>query len=498
MRLLAEGDARRGPVGGDLGPADAQALLDAWLGALELQCDGHELLRLLAAGEISHAALHRRARLVHERRLSGAVRAVSAALDSGASLDIHGHAVSLFGACVPAIPYAASAAFLGSEKRKLSGEADQPRVALVADGLDAMHGVSAAVRQIRERGVRGFEVEVIGTDRSVDHRLSAVAEIDAPFYPGLRLGVPGLPAVMGALAEGRYDLVHVCTPGPAGILAGLLAHVMGLALISSYHTELARYAGVRSGRAEVEALVNGGLRTFYRACECVLSPSLASDERLAQLGVGSERIARWDRGVDLTRFDPRLRMPDLLPGTINVLYAGRLASEKGIDLLADAFEMARASDPRLHLVLAGVGPEEAALRRRLGSTATFLGWLAEDELARAYASADVFLFASSTDTFGQVILEAQASGLPVVAVDSGGPSSLIEHGQSGLLCAPRPRQLAEALLALSSWPLLRERLRAGGLANVRERSWESSLDRLAAGYRGALAAATVRRTREIA
>ena len=498
MRVLAEGEARRGPVAGDLGPADAQALLDSWLQSLELQCDGHELLRLLASGEISHAALHRRARLVHERRLASAVRGLMAAVDSGAPLDVSDQALALFDACLPAIPYAASGAFLGSEKRKLSAEGDQPRVALVADGLDAMHGVSAAVRQLRELGVPGFEVEVIGTDRSVDHRLSAVAEVDAPFYPGLRLGVPGLPAVVSALAEGRYDLVHVCTPGPAGILAGLIAHTMGLALISSYHTELGRYAGVRSGRPELEALVSGGLRTFYGACECVLSPSPSSDDRLLELGVPHEQIARWDRGVDLARFDPRLAIPDLLPGAVNVLYAGRLAAEKGIELLVDAFALAREQDPRVHLVLAGVGPEEAMLRERLGSNATFLGWLAEEELARVYASADVFMFASSTDTFGQVILEAQASGVPVVAVDSGGPASLIEHGQSGLLCAPRARQMAEALLALTSWPLLHERLRAGGLASVRERSWESSLDRLGAGYRSALAGAAARRAREIA
>ena len=90
-----------------------------------------------------------------------------------------------------------------------------PRIGLVADGLDAMHGVSATVRQIRERGVRGFEVEVIGTDGDVDRRLSAVTEVQTPYYAGLTLGVPGVLAMVEAIAEGGYDLVHVCTPGPA-------------------------------------------------------------------------------------------------------------------------------------------------------------------------------------------------------------------------------------------------------------------------------------------
>ena len=112
-------------------------------------------------------------------------------------------------------------------------------------------------------------------------------------------------------------------------------------------------------------------------------------------------------------------------------------------------------------MLAGGGPEEEVLRERLGEHATFLGWLEGDELARAYASADVFLFASRTDTFGQVILEAQASGLPVVAVAEGGPLSLIEDGRSGRLCPPDADALADALVELAGSPVLRERARRG-------------------------------------
>jgi len=197
--------------------------------------------------------------------------------------------------------------------------------------------------------------------------------------------------------------------------------------------------------------------------------------------------------VDLNRFDPAYRDDDLLPGEINVLYAGRLSKEKGVDLLADAFLAARRRDPRLHLVLAGGGPEEDLLRARLGEHATFLGWLTGTDLARAYASADVFLFASSTETFGQVVLESQASGLPVVAVDRGGPASLIEHGETGLLAPPEISALADAVLAVTTTPLLSERIGRGALAAVRGRSWEAALDRLAAAYRIALSARTDQR-----
>jgi glycosyltransferase involved in cell wall biosynthesis len=349
-----------------------------------------------------------------------------------------------------------------------------------------MHGVTHAIRQIRERGVPGFEVEVIGTDADVDRRLSAVADVDIPFYRGLKIGVPSVTALTEALADGNYDLVHVCAPGPAGAGAWLLARVLELPLIGSYHTELAAYAGVRSGQAQLEAIAAMALGQFYGSCDIVLSPSPASDERLTRLGIAAEQIGRWDRGVDVKRFDPSLRQADLFPGELNVLYAGRLTREKGVDLLAESFLRAAERDPRLHLVLAGGGPEEEALRAKLGDQATFLGWLHGTELPIAYASADMFLFASQTDTFGQVLLEAQASGLPVIAVAEGGPVSLIEHGQTGLLVAANADALADAVVALAADPLSRERLRRAAVQAVSGRSWEAALQRLASGYRTAL------------
>jgi glycosyltransferase involved in cell wall biosynthesis/predicted metal-dependent phosphoesterase TrpH len=485
-RVMREGDVRTGHAGADLGPDDARALLRCWLTGMELQFDEQELLRRLQDGQLGHPDLYRRARRIHERKLAGAVSEIVTMVDENA-IDFGRAQNAIFDACIPAVPYAAATAFLGREKLKLTrSDGDRPRVALVADGLGGMHGVTHTIQQIRDRGVPGYEVEVIGTDADVDRRLSAVAEIDIPFYRGLKIGVPTVPALVEALAEGRYDLVHLCSPGPAGIGAWLLARVLELPVVGSYHTELAAYAGLRSGRADLEVMANVALSAFYGSCQIVLSPSPASDQRLAELGIPEHKIGRWDRGVDLERFDPKLRVRDAFPGEVNVLYAGRLTKEKGVELLADAFLTAARQDPRLHLVLAGGGPEEDALRERLGDQATFLGWLGGQDLARAYASADVFLFASQTDTFGQVILEAQASGLPVVAVDQGGPASLIAAGETGLLAPARPEALAQAVLGLVHTPLLCERLRKSALAVVRERTWESSLQRLGAGYGSAL------------
>ena len=492
-RLLREGDARHGAVGGDLTPADARSLLRAWLAAVGLdELDEQGLIAYMQDERFTHADLHRRACRAHERKLRAAVESVVGAISApsqAGDIDATGAALAVFEGCIAAIPYAPAAAFLGSEKAKLDPrEGERPRVAIMADGIGSTHGVSRTIEEIRLRGVPGFEIEVIGTDPEVDRRLSAVAEIDVPFYPGLRIGVPGLPAVVETLAEGAFDAIHVCSPGPVGVAGALVARAQGVPLIGSYHTELTAYTGLRSGEVRLADAMAMAVRAFYGACEVVLSPSPASDEALREIGIGPERVARWDRGVDTARFDPALRGQLELRGELNVLYAGRITHEKGAELLAEAFLDAHNRDPRLHLVLAGGGPEQEYLRERVGERhATFLGWLQGVELARAYASADIFLFPSATDTFGQVILEAQASGLPVVAIAAGGPLSLVEHRVSGLLCEPRADALAERLLELAGSPLLRRRLAAVALSSVRARTWEAAMERLAEGYRRVLA-----------
>ncbi len=496
QRVVGQGAVREGKVAADIGPDDARLLLDSWLRSMEIELRGRELLEYLQSQEFSHADLYRRARRIHDRRLRSAIGAGSEAIarhDAGAAIG------GLFGALLPAVPYAPSTLFLGAEKAKLAGRSgERPRVALIADGIEAMHGVTHTVEQIRERGVPGFEVEVVGTDPGVDRRLPAATSLEVPFYEGMRLGVPGLPDLAETLAEGRYDLVHVTAPGPAGVAATLLSRIAQAPLLASYHTELADYAGLRSGDGGLEAMAWTALGAFYTAPSLVLSPSPAADGSLLRLGAERGRIGRWERGVDVSRFSPAKADPTAFPGLTKVLYAGRLTREKGVDLLAESFLRANRFEPRLHLLLAGGGPEEAELRAKLGKHATFLGWLEGEELARAYASADIFLFCSRTDTYGQVVLEAGASGLPVVAVAEGGPAALVEDRATGLLCPPDPDRLAGAVLQLSGSPALRRRMGSAAIGAARTHSWETAMEQLAAGYRrvlgeaGALAHATSR------
>jgi glycosyltransferase involved in cell wall biosynthesis/predicted metal-dependent phosphoesterase TrpH len=488
QRVVGQGAAREGRVAADIGPGDARLLLDSWLRSVGIELRGRELLDHLQSEGFSHADLYRRSRRVHDRRLRGAIDGGAEAVSRG---DVAGAAAGLFDALLPAVPYAPATVFLGAEKAKLAGRAgERPRIALIADGIEAMHGVTHTIEQIRERGVPGFEVEVVGTDPGVDRRLPAATSLEVPFYAGMRLGVPGLPDLAETLADGRYDLVHVTAPGPAGVAAALLSRISSTPLLASYHTELADYAGLRSGDGGIESIARAALSAFYTAPSLVLSPSPAADGSLLRLGAERGRIARWERGVDAERFSPAKADRTAFPGAVKILYAGRLTREKGVDLLAESFLRAHRLEPRLHLLLAGGGPEEAELRERLGERATFLGWLEGEELARAYASADLFLFCSRTDTYGQVVLEAAASGLPVVAVAEGGPAALVENRGTGLLCPPDPDRLAGAVLQLAASPALRRRMGGAGIGAARQRSWELAMAQLAAGYRRALGEAS--------
>jgi glycosyltransferase involved in cell wall biosynthesis/predicted metal-dependent phosphoesterase TrpH len=503
-RVMSEGSVRSGSVAGDLGPEDARALLAAFTDSIGLELSGRALIEHMQSDDFSHAELERRARRAHERKLREAVENTIDRLADGAGPESLGETVTqtgreLFAAAVPAIPYAPAAAFLGKEKQKLTPGEGPKRVALIADAIGGMHGVTHTIERIRDLGVPGHEVEVVGTDRNVDRRLPAAAEVDVPFYAGLEIGVPSLPGMVEVLAEGRFDLVHVTAPGPAGVIATLIARIMELPVLGSWHTELGAYAGLRSQSRQLEYGVDAALSMFYRQCARVLSPSPASDESLARLGVERDRIGRWGRGVDTSRFSPALRDPDAFAsrsassasrpgadGEIKVIYVGRQTKEKGAELLADSFLRAHEADPRLHLLLGGGGPEEGYLRERLGDRATFLGWLEGDDLPRAYASADIFLFTSRTDTFGQVLVEAGASGLPVVAVAEGGPTSIVVDGVTGRLCEPDPQMLAAALLQLADAPAYRAKLGRQGLAAARARTWEAAMAQLADGYAAVL------------
>ena len=229
--------------------------------------------------------------------------------------------------------------------------------------------------------------------------------------------------------------------------------MLGLPLAGSYHTELAAYAELRSGDPRVVARDAARARRPSTASAAWSSRRRPRRTRRSRaLGIAADRIGRWDRGVDVARFSPARRSPAARRRAASTCSTPAASPPRRASTCSPTRSSRRGRAIRGCISsLAGDGPEEERLRARLGRAATFLGWLDGTALATAYASADLFLFAQQTDTFGQVVLEAQASGLPVVAVAAGGPAELVEDGRSGRSARRAPGAG-------------RRGLRAGGLA----------------------------------
>jgi glycosyltransferase involved in cell wall biosynthesis len=263
--------------------------------------------------------------------------------------------------------------------------------------------------------------------------------------------------------------------------------------VGSYHTELGPYAMHLTRDAVVADAFSVYVNWFYRQCDVVLAPTKAVAARLEQRHLSGE-VAIWGRGVDTDLFSPARRSARLRRSLLGrggetlLLSVGRVSEEKRLDVLLEAFAQVTAADPAVRLAIAGDGPARGRLEREAPAGVRFLGEVRGEELARLYASADLFCFPSTTDTFGQVLLEAGASGLPVVAARAGGAPELVAHRRSGLLVPPDdPHALAEAVRTLAEAPLLRARYGARGQALAAKRSWSRSLAELRAAYAARLA-----------
>ena len=272
--------------------------------------------------------------------------------------------------------------------------------------------------------MRGFDVEVIGTDADVDRRLSAVAEIDVPFYRGLQIGVPSVPAIVDAHRRRPLRPRARLQPRPRRprrLAAGAGARSTGGRQLPHRARRLRRPAD-RPGAGRG---AGGDWRSAASTAPATSSSRRARPATSVSVSSASTQqlIRRWDRGVDIRRFDPKLRTPGLLSVDVNVLYAGRLTKEKGVDLLADAFLAARERDPRLHLVLAGGGPEEEQLRDASGRPGDVPGLaLRRGSGARLRERRRVPVRKPHRH-----VRPGRARGagqrLPVVAVDEGGPAT---------------------------------------------------------------------------
>lgn len=274
-----------------------------------------------------------------------------------------------------------------------------------------------------------------------------VAAMPLPLYPELKLGLPG-PAVSDKLEEFKPDLIHVVNPAVLGLGGIWLAKTNNIPLIASYHTHLPKYLE-HYGMGMLEPLLWELLKAAHNQALLNLCTSTAMVNELEEKGI--QRTALWQRGVDTTNFRPELRsdkMRDKLFGKYQktdslLIYVGRLSAEKQIERIKPVLD----NIPGACLALVGDGPYRGQLEKIFENTQTsFIGYLSGEELASAYASGDIFLFPSSTETLGLVLLEAMAAGCPVIGANKGGIPDIIDDGINGCLYNPDEKDNGERSL----------------------------------------------------
>ncbi|MET7937379.1 glycosyltransferase family 1 protein [Streptomyces sp. NPDC005322] len=310
-------------------------------------------------------------------------------------------------------------------------------------------------------------------DRSRPYPVVRIASLPLPGYPQVRLALPSR-RLASAITSHKSDVVHLASPfvlGARGMTAALRLRIPTVAV---YQTDLGGYARTYLGAGENAAWRR--IRAVHTAADRTLAPSTAAARDLDEHGV--PRVRLWPRGVDTERFQPARRDPDLRRrlapgGELIVGYVGRLAPEKNVELLAPLCLL-----PGVRVVVVGDGPSEPALRAAMPG-ARFLGRRTGGELARIFASLDVFVHTGPQETFCQTVQEAQASGVPVVAPAAGGPLDLVDHGRTGLLVPPGDAtEVSEAVSRLTADPGLRSGLGRAGREAVEGRTWGAIVDQL--------------------
>ncbi|MEU9437367.1 glycosyltransferase family 1 protein [Streptomyces sp. NPDC048252] len=322
-----------------------------------------------------------------------------------------------------------------------------------------------------------------GPDAEAPCPVVRVPSLPLPGYPQVRVALPSR-RVAAAIAEHRADMVHLASPFILGVRGMSAAARLGIPAVAVYQTDLGGYARTYMGAGEAAAWRR--IRSVHAAADLTLAPSHAALHDLDTHGV--PRVKLWPRGVDTLRFRPdrrdeALRRALAPNGELIVGYVGRLAPEKHVELLSGVYGL-----PGVRVVVVGDGPSRPGLEETLPG-AVFLGNRTGDELARIFASLDVFVHTGPFETFCQTVQEAMASGVPVVAPAAGGPLDLVAQGRTGLLVPPRDAAVVQdAVAALVADPARRAAYGAAGRATVEGRTWAAVGDRLIGHYEDVLAA----------
>ncbi|MBV8683354.1 MAG: glycosyltransferase family 1 protein [Caulobacteraceae bacterium] len=368
------------------------------------------------------------------------------------------------------------------------------RVALVTGSYNYIRdGVALTLNRLvaylETHGVETLIFTPVARTPALEHAGEVVPapSLAIPFRPEYRIAL-GLTAPLRARMRAfRPDIVHLATPDILGHQALRLAKASGWPTVASYHTRYDTYLKYY-GLGFLQPVAKAAERRFYGACDEVFVPSPSMAETLAAEGVDA-KFHLWTRGVDTERFHPSRRSEawraarGVGANDILVTFVSRLVREKRLDDFVAVVRRLQAAGAPARALVVGDGPERAALERALPD-GLFEGFVVGDELATAYASADIFVFPSDTETFGSVTLEAMASGLPTICADATGSRSLVDHGVTGFLAPVGDVDaLGDGALRLANDPVLRQAMGEAARARSLKFSWDEAMAGALARYR---------------
>ncbi len=310
-----------------------------------------------------------------------------------------------------------------------------PKVAHFTDTYREVNGVAITLRQMMRCAQRlELDYEFVTCDDNESAQgekvFKPVKTFDLPEYPELKLAVPPFLEVLDYVYKENFTHIHSATPGPVGLAGLLIAKLMKKPFFATYHTAVPQYVGRLTNDKLMEDLAWKYISWFYSMADTVFVPSQSFIAELVENGISKEKIALMPRGIDIEKFS--FKNGNGHHDGFRLLYVGRISREKNVHILAEAFKLLNRSDTSLTFV--GDGPFRGELEESLqGFNVEFPGYLTGDTLVKSYHNSDLFVFPSTTDTFGNVILEAHACGVPTITTDAGGPCENVVDGETGLV-----------------------------------------------------------------
>ncbi len=355
------------------------------------------------------------------------------------------------------------------------------------DTLDDVNGVATTIRKMTAASTAaGKELTVVvsrnelQTDDVPIKNFKPIGEFELPEYELQKLSFPPVLQILDYIQREKFTEIIISTPGPIGLTGLLAAKLLNLQTSGIYHTDFPQYIRILTEDSFLESVAWRYMHWFYGQLDTVFVNSEEYRQSWIKRGFDPTKLKIFPRGLDTELFHPARRDPAFFEkfgaqnGEVRLLYVGRVSREKDLDLLATAYRRLRDEGLPIQLFVVGHGPYSEEFSRSLPE-AFFTGYLTGKDLAAAYASADIFVFPSTTDTFGNVIIEAQASGVPVVVSDSGGPKELVTENETGLITKSHDvDDFVRAIRTLVVDRSLRERMGSRARKSVIDRTWPAA------------------------